>query len=402
MATALGDLPKVSVIVRTKDRPDLLAEALGSLRAQTFPDFETLVVNDGGPLSEAALEPAPGRALRIVRPEPPGGRVRALNAGLTAARGELIGYLDDDDIFRPTHLATLVAALEKEGEFGAAFSGVDQVARHRGPDGIWRDEALLFHYGRPFDAKRILFKNDVPLLALLHRRDLVEKTGPFDTAFDLYEDWDFLIRLSRVTRLLYVPETTAVYRVRDDETNATRANPWQGPVAEKMRRALFEKHAPLRTPEATMAAVDEFEGAVWLREQELLALRQRLDDTEGLLRENGIRLAETEVRLVTAGARLEETGARLRETGARLEETESRLAAAEARLVEAAARFSRLETLFKDQRAADARRLEEAKAREAAVAAERDTLGGELWKVHHSLWWRLGSPWWKLRSLLGR
>ena len=353
MATVPGDPPKVSVIVRTKDRPDLLAEAIGSLRAQTFTDFEAIVVNDGGALAEAALDPAPGRGLRIVRPEPPGGRVRALNAGLAAARGTFIAYLDDDDVYRPTHLATLVEALENEGDVGAAFSGVDQMARRRGPDGTWRDEGLLFHYGRPFDAERILFKNDVPLIALLHRRDLVEKTGPFDTAFDLYEDWDFLIRLSRVTRLRHVPETTAVYRVRDDETNATRANPWQGPVATAMRRALFAKHAALRTPEATIVAVDDFDGAVWLQEQELRALRERLDGAEGRLRE-------------------------------------------------CAARFTRLEADFKEERAADARRLEEATARETAVATERDALAAELWRIHHSLWWRLASPWWKLRSLFRR
>ncbi len=353
MATALGDPPKVSVIVRTKDRPDLLAEAIGSLCAQTFTDFETLVVNDGGTIPEAAFGPAPGRGLRIVLPEPPGGRVRALNAGLAAARGTFIAYLDDDDVYRPTHLATLVAALEGEGDFGAAISDVDQIARRRGPDGLWRDEELLFHYGRSFDADRILFKNDVPLIALLHRRDLVEKIGPFDTAFDLFEDWDFLIRLSRVTRFRHVPETTAVYRVRDDETNATRANPWRGPVAEKMRRALFAKHAALRTPEATMVAVDGFDGAVWLQEQELRALRERLDTAEGRLRE-------------------------------------------------AAARLSRLESLFKEEQAAAERRLEVAKEREAAIAAERDALETELRRVHDSLWWRLATPWWKLRSLLGR
>ncbi len=388
MATVSGDPPKVSVIVRTKDRPDLLAEAFGSLRAQTFSDFETIVANDGDAIPEAALAPVPGLALRIVRPEPPGGRVRALNAGLAAARGTFIAYLDDDDVYLPAHLATLVAALEEKGDFGAAFSGVDQIAQRRGPDGLWRDEALLFRYGRPFDANRILFKNDVPLIALLHRRDLVEKIGPFDTAFDLFEDWDFLIRLSRVTRLYHVPETTAVYRVRDDDTNAMRANPWQGPKAEEMRRALFAKHAALRTPEATMAAVDEFDVAVWLRGQELRESRERHDEAEGRLRESGVRLVETRTLLGEAETQLAET--------------ELRLAEAERRLAEAATRFSRLKMIFREERARHARRLKEAKTREAAISAERDALGGALWKVHHSLWWRLASPWWKLRSLLKR
>ncbi len=371
MATALGDPPKVSVIVRTKDRPDLLAEAIGSLRAQTFTDFETLVVNDGETISPETLAPAPGRALRILRPEPPGGRVRALNAGLAAAEGTFIAYLDDDDLYRPTHLRTLVAVLEEEGAPAAAFTGVDQIAERRAPDGHWRDEEVVFRFGGPFDANRILFKNDVPLIALLHRRDLVERTGPFDTAFELFEDWDFLIRLSRATALRFVPDATAVYRVRDDDSNATRANPWQGPVAQAMRRRLFEKHAALRTPEATMAAVDAFEGAVWLRDEEFRATRAAFET----------RLAESDAQLGKALARV---------------------AAMELRMTEAAERFSRLEALFKNERAGNARCLEEARVREAALAAERDALGGELWRVHHSLWWRLANPWWKLRSLLRR
>lgn len=395
MATALGDPPKVSVIVRTKDRPDLLAEALGSLRAQTFTDFETLVVNDGGTLREADLSPAPGRDLRIVRPEPPGGRIRALNAGLAAARGLFVAYLDDDDLYRPTHLGTLVAALEEEGDVGAAFSSVDQIAQRRGPDGVWRDEALLFRFEHPFDVNRILFKNDVPLIALLHRRDLVEKTGPFDTAFELFEDWDFLIRLSRVTRFCHVPEATAVYRVRDDGSNATTANPWQGPVAERMRRALFEKHAALRTPEATMAAVDSFDGAFWLREQELRALREQFDEAEEHLRERGVRLAETEARLAEAGGRLAAIEEELRSARS---QAERNLQAAR----EQEERRTALEDELRFVRGQAARNLQAAGEREAALAAERDALGGELWRVHHSLWWRLASPWWKLRSLLGR
>ena len=93
--------PRMSVIVRTKDRPELLKEALASLRAQTFTDFETLVVNDGDPLPEGILAPAPGSGVRVVVPPPPGGRSRALNAGLAAARGEWIAYLDDDDLYDP-------------------------------------------------------------------------------------------------------------------------------------------------------------------------------------------------------------------------------------------------------------------------------------------------------------
>jgi GT2 family glycosyltransferase len=344
--TSPGDPPRVSVIVRTKDRPGLLAEALGSLRAQTFTDFETILVNDGAAVPGPLLDPAPGRALRVVVPAPPGGRARALNAGLAAARGRHVAYLDDDDLYRPAHLDRLVRALDGDEPCEAAFSAVDQIAQRRGPDGGWRDGEVLFTFGRPFDPDRILFKNDVPLIALMHRRDLVEKTGLFDESFDLFEDWDFLVRLSRVTRPRFVPGATAVYRLRDDGSNATTAAPWRGSAAEAARAALHAKHAALLTPAAARALVDGFDEELALREGDVRNLRAAL-----------------------AGA-------------------EQRLAALDGEL--------------RSVRAEAARSLREGGEREAALAAERDELGRHLAMVHRSLWWRLGTPWWKLKEFLSR
>ena len=344
--TAPGDPPRVSVIVRTKDRPGLLAEALGSLRAQAFADFETLVVNDGAAIPGTVLDPAPGRGLRVVVPPPPGGRARALNAGLAAARGRHVAYLDDDDLYLPAHLDVLVRVLDGDDPCEAAYTTVDQIAQRRGPDGRYRDAEVLATYGRAFDSNRILFKNDIPLIALMHRRDVVERAGPFDEAFDLFEDWDFLIRLSRVTRPRFVPETTALYRLRDDGSNATTASPWRGPAAEAARAALQAKHAALLTPAATRALVDGFDEELALRERDVRSLRSRLAEVEG--------------------------------------------------------RLGALEDELRSVRALAARNLQAAGEREAALAAERDELGRHLAMVHRSLWWRLATPWWKLKGILSR
>ena len=365
--TAPGEPPRVSVIVRTMDRPGFLAEALGSLREQIFTDFETLVVNDGGSLPESVLEPVPGRYLRVVVPPPPGGRARALNAGLAAARGRHVSYLDDDDLYLPAHLDVLVRALDGDDPCEAAYTAVDQIAQRRGPDGSYHDAEVLFRYGRVFDPNRILFKNDIPLIALMHRRELVEKAGPFDEAFDLFEDWDFLIRLSRVTRPRFVPETTAVYRLRDDGSNATTAAPWRGPAAEAMRAALHRKHGALLTPTAVRALVDGFDEENALREGDVRNLRAALAGAQERL----VALDE-ELRAVRAAA-----ARSLREAGERVEELRS-------------------------VRALAARNLRDAGEREAALAAERDELGRHLAMVHRSLWWRLGTPWWKLKGLLSR
>ncbi len=342
MTNGPEEAPRVSVIVRTRDRPRLLAEALDSLRAQTFTLFETLVVNDGGAIPAGVLAPAPGLGLKVVVPGPPGGRSRALNAGLAAARGEYAAYLDDDDLFRPAHLATLVRFLDGSDEYGAAYTAAEQVAQHLGPDGRYAAGERLVTYGRPFDARRILYKNDVPLITLMHRLDLVGKAGPFDQSLDLFEDWDFLIRLSRVTRIRFLPEATAVYRLRDDASNATTVSTWHGARAEAARKALFVKHAALRGAETEMALVDSFDEEWWQRESELTALRRRAETAER-------KTAPLEEEVKTLRSELSHVG-------------------------------------------------EETGRREAALAKERNDLKRELEAIHRSRWWRLATSWWRLKE----
>ena len=344
-----GGAPRVSVVVRTKERPKLLAEALSSLRAQTTDDFETIVVNDGGPLPPSLLSPAPGRRLAVAVPPPPGGRTRALNAGLEAASGRYVAYLDDDDLYRPDHLATLVAFLDGVDGYGAAFTSVEQVGQTLGADGAFHDAGTRYVFGRPFDPARIVFKNDVPLIGLMHRRELAAAVGGFDPAFDLYEDWDFLIRLSRVTRLHHLPVVTAVYRIRDDGSNATMAAPWLGERAQAARHALFAKHAALRTPESLMSFIDGLNREAWTARGEIARLSDDL-----LLRER-----ERSEALERAG-RLEADFAAVREDTAR------------------------------------------ARDRANALQDERDALAATLHEVHRSLWWRLATPWWKLKDRLSQ
>ncbi len=216
-------------------------------------------MNDGGPIPAGLLEPAPGRGVRVVVPPRPGGRTRALNTGLAAARGTYVAYLDDDDLYLPEHLDTLVRFLDGSDEYRAAYTSVRQIEQVLGDDGRYRDGREITVYGRPFDAARLLYKNDIPLIGLAHRRALAEEIGGFDETFDQFEDWDFLIRLSARTRFHHLPSVTAVYRLRNDASNITAAQPWHSGDAQTARRRLFEKHAARRSASTEMALVDSLE-----------------------------------------------------------------------------------------------------------------------------------------------
>lgn len=357
--------PRVSVIVRTKDRPRLLAEALESLRAQTFRDFEVVVVNDGG------AEPRPeaeGLSLRVVSTEPPRGRARALNAGLAAARGRFVAYLDDDDLYLPDHLETLERFLSGTDAYGAAFTDVRVDLHTLGEDGRYGASRTLMVYGRSFDRARLLSSNTIPLIGLMHEREIARAAGGFDESFDLYEDWDFLIRLSERTRLHRIPKVTAVYRLRDDGTNATTETPWKSPKSDAARRQVLAKHWPSHTPETQAVLVDtlskeaedarhEAAASSARREQELAAERSaRSDEVERIGRER-------DAALVEAG--------RARE--------ESLLVRADA-----------------------ARQIQASGEREAALAARAAELERTLQAIQGSRAFRLVAPWWRLKAFLRR
>jgi hypothetical protein len=344
--------PLVTVVVRTKDRPAFLREAIASLRAQTMTDFETLVVNDGGaPPHAEDLAPHPGARLAVLETMPIHGRSRALNVGVAAARGRFVAFLDDDDLFFPEHLATLSRFLSEEHGYRAAYTDAERVLFTLDDDGVYKETRRFPAESRDFDAARLLYKNHVPLICLMAERSALLSAGPYDESLDLYEDWEHLIRLSKVTRLHHVKRTTAVYRTRDDGTNATTAAPWLGPRSQEARRRVSEKHWGARSADTELALLDGYD-------HEIRTLEARLDASENL---GAVHTAELE------GARR---------------------------------RIAALEKEFAAFRGDAARQLQAAGEREATLRGERDLLADTVQAVHRSLAWRLFTPYWKLKALL--
>ena len=114
----MGEERVVSVIVRTRNRPQLLKEALDSLARQTYPLIEVVVVNDGGEDVSPVLEQYSRRfyGLKYVHLDRNTGRASAANAGLKEATGDLIAFLDDDDLLLEKHFEILISHLESSRE----------------------------------------------------------------------------------------------------------------------------------------------------------------------------------------------------------------------------------------------------------------------------------------------
>ncbi len=209
--TRSGDrCPQVSVIVRTQDRPLLLRRALASICAQRFRDLEVVVVNDGGPPVEhvCAEVVSPQLPLSYVRHASSLGISEALNAGLRAARGSIIAYLDDDDVFLPTHVETLVECLrDPVVSFCYTESAyvVERLVDNRYEEVSRQKQIADCRYS----SERLHVANYLPINTWGHRRSVIDRIGMFDTRLDNFEDWDFLLRYATVGNLRHIPQLTA-------------------------------------------------------------------------------------------------------------------------------------------------------------------------------------------------
>jgi len=282
---AVGDGPLVSVVVRTCQRPALLAEALASLAASTYRRVEVVLVVDGGGVAPVPEDfPFPVRRVDLV---PRRGRAGAANAGVEAATGTLLGFLDDDDLVEPEHLATLVDALGAAGVRVAYSDAAVVVYELAGGDGPlvtsapsgWREVERRLPYSRDFDPDVLLLDNYLPLHTLLAERELWRAAGPFDPELPFFEDWDVLIRLAALAPFHHLPRVTCEYRHFRGGGHVLGERPRERPDFLAMKQRVLERHRERLTPAVLARAVDRLRGeAVEAAEAAAAASRSALEE----------------------------------------------------------------------------------------------------------------------------
>lgn len=204
--------PLVSLIIRTKDRPDLLANAVKSVCRQTYANIELVVVNDGGEnVEDMVRELCENIPVIYMAHESNMGRSAAANTGLKASTGNYINFLDDDDMLYPQHIETLITWISLK-RVSVAYSSVLSVYFDTPP---YLTEHCRKHelvYNIAFDPDRLLFQNYIPLMSVMFRKENLDKTGFFDEKLSVFEDWDLWIRMSRHFTFSHINKVTAEYR----------------------------------------------------------------------------------------------------------------------------------------------------------------------------------------------
>jgi glycosyltransferase involved in cell wall biosynthesis len=205
--------PIVSVVIPAYNAAWCLGRSVESVRAQTFRDFELIVVDDGSTDGTGAVLAALDGEIRVVR-KPNGGLSSARNAGIAAAEGRYVAFLDADDWWLPEKLARQVELMEARPElvFCSTTTAVRTPEGRMLPD--WRcGEGSGTLLERIFAANAHVAGSGSAVLA---RREAFARTGGFDESLRSLEDIDMWMRLASLGEYACIDAPLTVIEKRGD------------------------------------------------------------------------------------------------------------------------------------------------------------------------------------------
>lgn len=243
--------PAISVAMSVYNGERFLAEAIDSILAQSFTDFEFLILDDGSTdSSRTIIEQFAAHDSRI-KPvfRENRGLIASLNQLLAEARAPLIARMDADDISHPDRFTRQISFLAGHPDHGVVGTWSQDMDEHG------RDHPAPGHE-HPTTHEGVVhaLDNDLQVLchpAVMYRRDVVRSVGGYHTAFRHCEDLDLWLRLASVTRIANIPERLLYYRHYEDQVSSRHAVEQQ--IGAAIARAAYEERKAGRPdPTATL------------------------------------------------------------------------------------------------------------------------------------------------------
>lgn len=227
-------MPQVSVIIPTYNRSRLLAGALKSVLAQSYDDWEILVIDDGG-IDDAAAVVAgfDGKPIRYLRHEHRRGSAASRNTGILHATSEYVAFLDDDHEWYPEKLMRQMQRMQASpGEVGGVYTGCFIIERSTGKI---REQVVPTTRG---DVHRALLAGNCigSASSMLMRRSCIQEAGCFDEGLPSFYDYDLWLRAAHKYHFECIREPLLKYYVDGDEI-------WTNPDAfARGLDLMFKKH----------------------------------------------------------------------------------------------------------------------------------------------------------------
>ena len=207
--------PLVSIITPVYNGSQYLSEAIESALAQTYKNFELLIVNDGSTDNSADIIRPFLKDSRIIYIEQKNAGVAAArNTALKQARGKYIGFLDQDDLWLNNKLELQITALEKDGSLALVHSRQDFIDSHGNKkkyDWITEGEGYCF--------RENFIKNRIAVLTVLIRKKIIDEIGFFNEQLSGADDYEMWLRVTLKYPIKYIDQSLAFYRFHDNNVS---------------------------------------------------------------------------------------------------------------------------------------------------------------------------------------
>ena len=203
----------ISIITTTYNREQYLSAAIESILAQTYPNFELIIWDDGSTDSSLTIarKYAKQDARIQVTAAPHQGRGIALKAAHTLCKGTYIGWVDSDDLLAPTALEETAAVLDAQPEIGIVYTDCLTIDEKTQVKGLGHRSQI------PYSPDRLLV-DFMTFHFRLFRHQLYDRIGGINSEFNRAEDYDFCLRLSEITQFYHLNKPLYYYRQHSAHT----------------------------------------------------------------------------------------------------------------------------------------------------------------------------------------
>lgn len=224
--------PRVTIVTPSYNQAQFLEETIESVLNQDHPNLEYVVIDGGSTDGSVDIIRKYSSRLAYWVSEPDRGQTDAINKGLEHASGEILGWLNSDDVFEPGSIREAVEHLNRHSQSQAVFGDADFID----PQGNFES-----HFeGRAFKAPKMFFERFVPQPAVFFRRSALEQAGGLNPSLHYAMDYDLWWKMALVGPIDYVPRTWAKYR-RHPDSKSTTSQAWQWTEAAASLKELFAR-----------------------------------------------------------------------------------------------------------------------------------------------------------------
>lgn len=204
----LPALPKVSIITPSYNQGHFLDATIRSVLAQDYPNIEYIIVDGGSKDDSPQIIASYAQHLAWWVTEKDKGHADALNKGFARATGEILAWLNSDDIYEPGAVSEAVAFIKEHPQAGMVYAGanlIDDAGKYIGQ-----------FSAKQTDYRRMLQGSvHIPQATTFFRADLWRQIGPLDLSLFFSFDYDLWVRLAKVSEICYVPRLWANFRMHN-------------------------------------------------------------------------------------------------------------------------------------------------------------------------------------------